>query len=82
MNGTVDGGGVCIVVTSRDTATERTCSPTVPETVTVLVPWGVESVVLTVRMEVPFPESDGGLNDSSAFVGRSDTARVTGELNP
>jgi len=80
MNGTVDEGVFSFVVTSRDTVTERTCSPTVPEIVTMLVPCGVEPVVLTVRMEVP--ETDGGLNNPSAFGGRSDTARVTEELNP
>jgi hypothetical protein len=55
MNGTVDDGEVSFVVTSRDTVTERTCSSTVPEIVTMLVPCGVESDVLTVRMEAPFP---------------------------
>ena len=82
MNGTVDDGVLSFAVTSRDAVTERTCSPTVPEIVTMLVPCGVELVVLTVRMEVPFPETDGGLNNPPAFVGRPDTARVTEELNP
>jgi len=79
---TVDDDVLSAVVTSRDAVTERTCSPTVPEIVRVFVPCGVDSVVLTVRMEVPFPETDGGLNAPPAFVGRPDTARVTGELNP
>ena len=70
------------VATSRDIVTERTCSPAVPETLAALVPCASSPVVLIVRMELSFPETDGGLNDPTAFGGRPEIARVTEELNP
>jgi hypothetical protein len=82
MKGTVRDDVLSDVVTSRDIVTERTCSPTVPETVAALVPCAIELVELIVRIEVSFPETDEGLNDPTAFAGRPDIERATEELNP
>jgi hypothetical protein len=56
--------------------------PLVPVTVSVELPGGVLPVVLIVRVDVPEPVTDVGLNDAVAPAGNPLAPRVTAALNP
>ena len=56
-------------------------APLVPVIVIVNCPVGVEPVVLTVRTEVPFPVTEGGLNEPVALAGNPVTDKATVPAN-
>ena len=59
-----------------------TSEPLVPFTVSVYVPVGVLVAVRTVRVELPEPVTEVGLNEPVEFAGRPLTLKVTTPLNP
>lgn len=70
------------LVTVRVTVAVFTSEPLVPFTVSVKVPVGVLVVVRTVRVELPEPLTEVGLNEPVEFEGKPLTLNVTTPLNP
>ena len=57
-------------------------APVLPVTVSVEMPIGVFEVVVTLKVELPEPVTDAGLNDAVAPDGRPLTLSATGPANP
>jgi hypothetical protein len=69
------------VLTVRLAVVARTNEPLVPVIVSVEVPRGVLDDVLTVRIELPEPETVDGLNEAVAPVGKPLTVNITVPVN-
>jgi hypothetical protein len=74
--------GVAAVVTVRETVVVSVVEPLVPVMVTVDVPVVAVDDAVKVRVELPAPVIDVGLNEAVTPVGRPLALSVTAESNP
>ena len=69
-------------MTTRETEAKRVRAPLVPTMVSVEVPGGVPTAVVTSKLDVPAPLTDAGVNVAEAFAGNPDRDKSTVPVNP